>query len=152
MAITQYRPAGDVFAPFFEDFFGRPGSSGRLSNLLRAPEDDVVETEKEIQVHLDMPGMKAGEIDIGLENNILTIAGEKRQERSERDEGNTWHLTERRYGQFSRSFVLPRDVEAEGIQASFEDGYRAAVLCDAIVASAAEGRRIRIDEFTAPLA
>ena len=113
MAITQYRPASDLFAPFFEDFLSRPFNGARMSAMMRAPEADVLETEKEIRVNLEMPGMKPDEIEIGLENNILTISGEKRQERTEGDEKHTWHLTERRYGKFSRSFVLPRDVESE---------------------------------------
>lgn len=140
MAITQYRPSGDLFTPFFEDLFGRPGIGGRMSNLLRAPEADVVETEKEIQVYLEMPGMKPDEIDLGLENNILTISGEKRQERTEENEQNTWHLSERRYGQFSRSFVLPRDVEAEGINASFEDG-----VLRVVIPKSEKARRRKID-------
>jgi HSP20 family protein len=140
MAITQYRPSGDLFAPFFEDFFARPGNGGRMSNLLRAPEADVVETEREIQVNLEMPGMKPDEIDVGLENNILTISGEKRQERTEGDERHTWHLTERRYGQFSRSFVLPRDVQAEGIQARFEDG-----VLRVVIPKSEKARRRKID-------
>ena len=140
MAITQYRPSGDIFAPFFEDFFGRGSASARMSNLMRAPEADVVETEHEIEVHLEMPGMKADAIDISLENNILTINGDKRQERTEGDERNTWHLTERRYGQFSRSFVLPRDVESDQIRASFEDG-----VLKVVIPKSEKARRRKID-------
>ena len=140
MAITQYRPSNDLLAPFFEDFFGRPGNGGRMANLLRAPEADVVETEKEIEVHLEMPGMKSDQIDISLENNILSISGEKRQERTEGDEGNRWHLTERRYGQFSRSFVLPRDVDPDAIEARFEDG-----VLRVVIPKSEKARRRRID-------
>ena len=89
---------------------------------------------------LEMPGMKADEIDIGLENNVLTIAGEKHQQRTEEDERNTWHLTERRYGQFSRSFVLPRDVDADAIQADFEDG-----VLRVVIPKSEKARRRRID-------
>ncbi len=53
---------------------------------------------------------------------MLTISGEKQEERREGDENSTWHLSERRYGRFSRSFVLPRDVEQDRIQARFENG------------------------------
>ena len=140
MAITQYRPSSDVFAPFFEDFLGRTGEGGRLANLLRAPEADVVETEREIQVHLEMPGMNADQIDISLENNILSITGEKRQERTEGDERHRWHLTERRYGRFSRSFVLPRDVDGEAIQANFEDG-----VLRVVIPKSEKARRRKID-------
>src|SRR5690606_15026177 len=64
----------------------------------------------------------------GLENNILTISGEKRQDREESDEKHRWHLSERRYGQFSRSFVLPRDVEQDNIEATFENGVLRVVI------------------------
>lgn len=140
MAITQYRPTSDILAPLFEDFFGRVGTGGRAAGLLRAPEADVVETEKEIQVQMEMPGMKPEQIDVGLENNVLTISGEKQQERTEGDERSTWHLTERRYGRFSRSFVLPRDVEADGIQAHFEDG-----VLTVVVPKSERARRRRIE-------
>ncbi len=67
--------------------------------------------------------MRADDIEISLENNLLTVSGERRSEwREAEEERLSWHLSERRYGQFSRSFVLPRDVDAERIQASFEDG------------------------------
>ena len=112
----------DLLSPFFDDFLTRPFSGGRNGRLLGAPEADVIETEKEIRVLLEMPGMTSDEIEIGLENNVLTISGEKRQERSEDDERNRWHLSERRYGRFSRSFVLPRDVESDRIEARFEHG------------------------------
>ncbi len=123
MAITPYRPSTDLFSPIFEDLF-RPmaGWGGRMSGLLRAPDADVVETENEIRVMMELPGMRPEDINLDLENNVLTISGEKQEEREEGDEKNTWHLSERRYGRFSRSFVLPRDVEQEQIQARFEGG------------------------------
>lgn len=139
MAITQYRPSGDLFSPLFDEFF-RPSGSNRSSNMMRAPEADVMETEAEIEVHLEMPGMKSEEIDIDLESNILTISGEKRQERSETDEKNTWHLSERRYGKFSRSFVLPRDVNADAISATFEDG-----VLRVVIPKSERARRRRIE-------
>jgi HSP20 family protein len=99
------------------------GGGGRLGggDLMRAPETDVVETEREIRVVAEMPGLNRDDIEIDMENNVLTISGEKREARTEKEEGR-YHLSERRYGKFSRSFVLPRDVEADGIQASFQDG------------------------------
>lgn len=118
MAIVRYRPSMDVLGPIFEDLFA-PLPWG---SLLRAPEAEVVETEAGFRVMLEMPGTRAEDIDIGLEDNVLTISGEKRQEWSEGEEQGRWHLSERRYGRFSRSFVLPRDVDAERIEARFEDG------------------------------
>jgi HSP20 family protein len=80
-----------------------------------------VETEREIRVITEMPGLKRENIELDVENNVLTIRGEKREERTEGQEGR-FHLSERRYGTFTRSFVLPSSVDAEHIQASFEDG------------------------------
>lgn len=127
MATVQYRPTTDPFGSMFENFLaplanaGRSGSN-RLGSLLRAPDADVIESENEIRVIVEMPGLKAEDVEISLESNVLTITGEKREERTEGDERHTWHLSERRYGRFSRSFILPRDVEQDQIQARFEDG------------------------------
>jgi HSP20 family protein len=122
MAITPYRPSTELFRPLFEELLPFGDSGNRLSGMLRAPAADVVETEEEIRVMVEMPGMRAEDLNIDLENNVLTVSGEKREERKEQDERNTWHLSERRYGRFSRSFVLPRDVEQDRIEANFESG------------------------------
>src|SRR5690606_29365368 len=114
---------------------------GRLGGLMRAPLADVVETESEIKVIAEMPGLTPADIQIDIENNVLTIAGEKQEERRNEGDGkSTWHLTERRYGQFSRSFVLPRDVDQEGIQASFENG-----ILTVIIPKSERARRRRIE-------
>jgi HSP20 family protein len=119
MAVSQYNPTSDLLGPLVDEFF-RP-QSGR--GMLRAPEADVVETMNEIQVVLDAPGLSPDEIDISLENNVLTVSGERRPEWSAEEGARlTWHLAERRYGKFSRSFVLPRDVDQERIAARFENG------------------------------
>jgi HSP20 family protein len=103
-----------------DQVFGNSGARSQ-GNLMRAPETDVVETEREIRVHVEMPGLKRENIEVDVENNVLTIRGEKREERTEGQEGR-YHLAERRWGTFARSFVLPRDVDAENIQAGFNDG------------------------------
>jgi HSP20 family protein len=122
MAKLTNRDTGELFHPLFENFFGAPMGGRNLGTLLRAPEADVLETENEIRVMIEMPGMQSDDIEIGLENNILTISGEKKEESQREGDRATWHLSERRYGQFSRSFLLPRDVEHERIEAKFEDG------------------------------
>jgi HSP20 family protein len=121
MAITPYRPSTELFGSMFEDLF-RPSSGlgGRLGGMLRVPDSDVVERENEIRVAVELPGLSPEDIQLDIENNVLTISGEKKEDRQEENE--TWHLTERRYGKFSRSFVLPRDVEQEQINAHFEGG------------------------------
>ena len=116
---TRY---AEPFDQLFDTFFGRAGRPAANGNaLMRAPETDVIETEREIRVVTEMPGLRRENIEIDVENNVLTIRGEKREQRTEGEQGR-WHLAERRYGTFSRSFVLPRDVDADNIQAAFQDG------------------------------
>jgi HSP20 family protein len=119
MAVTRYQPSSDVLRPFFEDMlmpFSRMGSS------MRVPDTDVAESENEIRVVCELPGMRTEEVELSLENNVLTITGEKHAQREAAGEGETYHLSERRWGRFSRSFVLPREVDQEQIRASFENG------------------------------
>jgi HSP20 family protein len=122
MAITPTTNRWSQADPFglLDQVFGNVGARTG-GNLMRAPETDVVETEREILVHVEMPGLKRDNIEVDVENNVLTIRGEKREERTEGNPGR-YHLAERRYGTFARSFVLPRDVDPENIQAAFEDG------------------------------
>lgn len=141
MAISPYRFSPDLQTSGFEDLL-RPfaGWGGRMGGMLRVPEADIRETENEIYVLVDLPGMQADEIEVDLESNVLTVAGEKREEREEGSENETWHLSERRYGRFTRAFVLPREVEQEQIQARFEDG-----VLSVVIPKAEKARRRRIE-------
>ncbi len=121
MSMTPYRTNSDPFDRLFDSLWGASGGGSRGGSLMRAPETDVVETEKEIRVVTEMPGLKPDDVEVDVENNVLTIRGEKREERSE-GEGGKYHLAERRYGTFARSFVLPRDVDADRIEAAFDQG------------------------------
>lgn len=125
MAIAPYRPTTELFRTIFDDVPGlNPGWGGRMAgmDLLRAPHADVMETKDDIRVTLELPGLRPEDLDVNLEDNVLTISGEKKEERDEEGQENRWHLSERRYGRFSRSFVLPKEVEQDRIQASFENG------------------------------
>jgi HSP20 family protein len=137
MAITRYQPATDLLRPFFDDFitpFSRMGSS------MRVPETDVLERENEIQVVSELPGMNPNEVELSLENNVLTISGEKHEEHERGGDGDTFHLSERRWGRFSRSFVLPREVDSEKISARFENG-----VLTVTIPKSEKARRRRID-------
>jgi HSP20 family protein len=138
MAMQPYRPAGDLFHPL-EALFGSLSDTG-MSGLMRAPNADVVERENEIEVDIEIPGMRPEDIEIDLENNVLTVSGEKKEEREEGQEGGRFHLSERRYGRFTRSFVLPRDVEAEQIRAECDGG-----LLKITVPKSERARRRRIE-------
>ncbi len=124
MAIVPYRPTTDLFRSLLDEAWGPGAWGGRMAgmDLLRAPSADVMETQEEIRVMVELPGMRREDVEVSLENNVLTISGEKKEERQEGGKDDRRHLSERRYGRFSRSFVLPQEVEQDGVQATFEDG------------------------------
>ncbi len=121
MVTTTFRPTTDMFRFLFDDVMA-PTFGGRGADLLRTPNADVVETTEDLRVTLELPGMRPEDIEVNLEHNVLTISGEKKEARTEGEEERRWHLSELRYGRFSRSFMMPRDVEQDAIQASFENG------------------------------
>jgi HSP20 family protein len=90
------------------------------------PSLDVSETKNEIVVKAEVPGMDPKNIDISLSNGTLTIKGEKKQEREEKEED--YHLVERSYGSFMRSIVLPTEVKQDKINASYKNGILKVVL------------------------
>ena len=84
------------------------------------PSIDVSETKSDLVIKAELPGMDPKDIDISMNNGFLTIKGEKKHEREEKDEN--YHLVERSYGSFSRSVQLPGEVQSEKIKASFKNG------------------------------
>lgn len=84
------------------------------------PAVDIVEQENEYVVKMELPGVNKDEVKISLESNILTIKGEKKQEKEE--QSKNLHRIERSYGSFQRSFTLPTTVKSDKIDAVFKDG------------------------------
>lgn len=89
---------------------------------------DVEETDKEYIIKADVPGMSRGDIKLQLLDNMLTILGERKEERTEEAKDQKPGLYERRYGKFVRSFSLPKNVNVEGITASCKDGVLSVML------------------------
>ena len=83
------------------------------------PPVDVAETQDKILVRAEVPGIRQEDISIEFENGLLTLRGERKLEKTE---GVTWHRVERIYGNFSRSFTLPRSVDPERIAATYREG------------------------------
>lgn len=122
--LTRWEPGrlmSDVFEEMWAPFAGREFPFGRR-HMVRPFEADVVELGDEVRVTAELPGVKREDLDITLENNVLTVSGEKKEEREEGEEGGRYHLMERRWGSFSRSFSLPGTVDPDRVEASFEDG------------------------------
>jgi HSP20 family protein len=85
-----------------------------------APAVDIYETENELVIKADLPDVAEKDIDVRIENNMLTIRGERKFEESVKEDN--YLRVERAYGSFSRSFSLPNTVNTEAIQASYKDG------------------------------
>ena len=104
-----------------------------------SPETDIYETETDLVLQADLPGFSAKDIDIVVENNVLTIRGERQFEATVQPEG--LHRMERSYGKFSRSFTLPAIVDGQKIQASYKNGVLSLTLAKA---EQARPKRIQI--------
>jgi HSP20 family protein len=125
MALVRWDPIreldslqGDMNRLFDRFFEGRTanGSTGRRW----IPAMDLVETEDHLVLRGDLPGMSEDDVDIEIKDNVLTVSGERKAEHDERGEG--YHRVERAFGSFSRSLTLPQGVDAEKVEANFENG------------------------------
>lgn len=103
----------------FSNNFGR--GFGALTSGRAVPRIDIAETDKEIEITAELPGMEQNDIDISLAGDVLTIRGEKKSERTE-EKGKAYHVTERSYGAFYRSVDLPPGVEADSVKATMSNG------------------------------
>jgi HSP20 family protein len=102
--------------PMFE--FSSSNSLHRQSAV--SPRIDVHETENELRVSVELPGLSEKDIDVSLSRELLTISGEKKQESEQNVKG--WYCIERSYGNFSRSIPLPCEIDQESCNASFKNG------------------------------
>lgn len=100
----------------FENF----GLEQQLGPESFLPPVDISEDDHNITLQAEIPGVKQEDLNITLENNVLTIAGERKFKEEEKKEN--FHRIERRYGKFTRSFTLPATVDAEKVNATFENG------------------------------
>jgi len=119
--------------------FGMPTLAGGRA-IMTPPRLDVSETENELRIRAELPGVVPDEIDIELDGDVLTVRGEKRVEQEDDDE--RYHVVERAYGAFARSIQLPFAPNPEDVQASFDNG----VLTIALPKGSAQqtSRRIQV--------
>jgi HSP20 family protein len=114
-AYLNREPLSRLFESFFNDMQGE-----EVSNRGWVPPVDIQETEEGYRLQAELPGLTKEDIQITLENNVLRLTGERKFEREAKKD--SFHRIERTYGSFSRAFALPNQVNAEGVQASFENG------------------------------
>jgi HSP20 family protein len=104
------------------DSFGRdvgwPAEGGRAAAM--TPSIDVSESEGELKIDVDLPGVEEKDVDVAISDNVLTIKGEKKAEKEEKKKD--FHLVERSYGPFSRSLTLPFAVDPDQAKATFKNG------------------------------
>ena len=109
------------FDKLFDSFFNGSSISKRDgSGGVWAPSVDVHEDQNSFYIEAELPGVKKEDIQLEIENNVLTIKGERRFEKKE--EQDSYHFVERSYGSFFRSFSLPKNVDPDNIGAEYRDG------------------------------
>src|SRR5215831_91658 len=102
----------------FEEQYG--GQEESLTAGAFVPPVDIYEDEHSIQLKLEVPGIEQKNLDVKVENNVLTVSGERKFEKEEKEEN--FRRVERRYGSFTRSFTLPNTVNPEDVGAYYNDG------------------------------
>ena len=130
MAIVRWNPARDFnrmereLRRMFRDF--EQGSEEPSSVAVWTPPVDIYETDNEVVVRADLPGIDQRDLDIRLENNVLTLKGERKMEQEVKEDN--YHRIESAYGTFVRSFTLPAIVEEDKIKAEYKNGVLKIVL------------------------
>jgi len=132
MSITRYDPFRDLrslqdevnrlFSTSFSRSFGDEG----IARGAWAPSVDIYENKDQIVLEAELPGMNREDFDLTVENNVLTLRGERRFEKH--DDSDNYHRVERAYGTFSRSFNLPQTVSSDGATAEYRNGVLRVVL------------------------
>jgi len=132
MAVVRWDPFRDLnmlqdrMNRLFEDANRNWKSDEPASTTTWSPAVDIFETESEIVVKAEVPGMERKDITLNLENNVLTLRGERRFLKEAKEEN--YHRIERSYGGFSRAFSIPVTVDDEKIRADYQDGVLKIVL------------------------
>jgi HSP20 family protein len=123
MAITRWDPFREVVAlqNRMNSLFGNfAEGEAPVTTAAFAPAADVYEDEKKITIKLEVPGMEEKDLDVSVEKNTLTVKGERKFEKEEKEEN--FHRIERRYGSFYRAFTLPSTVDTEHVAANYTAG------------------------------
>ncbi|MBL8959302.1 MAG: Hsp20/alpha crystallin family protein [Gemmatimonadetes bacterium] len=107
------------------------------------PPVEIEELEKELVLTMELPGLKKEQVDVSFEDGVLTIKGEKLEERTEEKKDRQLHVWERQYGAFHRAFTLPRTVDGGRISAQFKDGVLRVHL-PRVTEAAPRGRKIEV--------
>jgi len=128
MALIRWEPVAELntiqneMNRLFNNFFDQPAQTGRSNGTTRRwlPAMDLVETADHYVLRADLPGLSDEDVSIQLEDNVLTISGERKTEHQDQQEG--YYRLERAFGAFSRSLTVPEGVDPDGVRAHFDRG------------------------------
>ena len=126
MALIRWEPTRELgtiqseMNRLFNSFFDTPTQSNGASFRRWIPAMDLVETDDSFVLKADLPGLAEADVNVELDDNVLTISGERKAEHEDRKAG--YYRVERSYGSFRRSLTLPEGVDAESVKATFDKG------------------------------
>jgi HSP20 family protein len=124
--LTRFEPFREVATlqdrmnRLFRDTFNQAGGDESLTTSTFAPAVDVYEDEHTVTLKIEVPGIDEKDIDVRIENNTLTVHGERKIEKEEKEEN--YRRVERHYGAFTRTFTLPTTVDSENVAATYDKG------------------------------
>jgi HSP20 family protein len=116
----EFTTLQDRMYRLFHHSFGPEAQDQSLATSAFAPAVDVYEDEHNVTLKIEVPGIDEKDIDVRIENNTLTVHGERKFEKDEKEEN--FRRVERQYGSFTRSFTLPTTVDAEKVAANYDKG------------------------------
>ncbi|MBN1919971.1 MAG: Hsp20/alpha crystallin family protein [Anaerolineae bacterium] len=137
---NPYEGPERLFEEFFNNFGLAPFAPFEMAWGEFSPRVDVIETEKELQIKAELPGMSEKDIQVSLSRDTLTLSGEKKAEEEQRS-GNIYRM-ERTYGSFSRTIALPVNVDTENAEATFKNGVLTINLPKVVAAK--DSRKIKV--------
>ncbi len=126
MTLTRWYPIRDMSAlqnrvnSLFQDFAGLSNDSENVTAASFVPAVDIYENGEKVVLKLELPGVREEDVDVRIENQTLTVRGERKFEAEEKEEN--FHRIERRYGSFFRAFTLPTTVDTENVKADYQNG------------------------------
>ena len=128
MALIRWEPIAELntiqneMNRLFNTVFDQPSQTGRVNGTVRrwVPAMDLVETTDHYVLRADLPGLSDADVNVQLEDDVLTVSGERKADHESQQEG--YYRLERAFGSFSRSLTLPDGVDPDGVQAHFDRG------------------------------
>lgn len=123
MKVVKIKTDGDLFKTInetFDSIFPFANASAAYGKTSISPRAEIIEDKDNFYLNMELPGISKEDVKIGIENNVLTVSGEKKQNYTKEEKNLV--MNERYYGSFSRSFNITKDVKINDIIAEFKDG------------------------------